>query len=173
MANILSSQAFFNDPKGLPLIVDRVDLNGTFDAIKEKIDTRKYLSDYQFHRDLTELFGGYHDGHTKYYTMCMLGFGAFRHDYPLVSIVLPGEDTPRIYLADPSTGEVGEEIVEIAGEPVLDHLLKLVKVMKGPIDAAWIGADTRWNGLFVGRYAQEYKLGTLRNGICTQEQILQ
>ena len=159
MANILSSQAFFNDPKGLPLIVDRVDLNGTLDAIKEKIDAKTYQNDYQFHRDLTELFGGYHDGHTVYYTECMLVFGAFRHDYPLVSIVPPGEDTPRIYLADPSTGEVGEEIVEIAGEPALDHLLKLVKVMKGPTDAAWLDADTRWNGLFVGRYAQGIQAG--------------
>lgn len=159
MANILSSQAFFNHPKDLPLIVDRVDLNGTFNAIKKKIDTKTYQSDYQFHRDLTELFGGYHDGHTKYYTLCMLGFGAFKHDYPLVSIVPAGEDTPRIYLADPSTGEVGEEIVEITGEPALDHLLKLVKVMKGPTDAAWIDADTRWNGLFVGRYAQGIQAG--------------
>jgi len=159
MANILSSQAFFNDPKGLPLIVDRVDLNGTFDAIKQKIDTKIYQSDYQFHRDLTELFGGYHDGHTKYYTACMLWFGPFRHDYPLVSIVPPGEDIPRIYLADPSTGEVGEEIVEIAGELALDHLLNLVKVMKGPTDAGWLDADTRWNGLFVGRYAQVIQAG--------------
>jgi len=160
MAHLLSSQAFFNDPKGLPLIVDRVDLNGTFDAIKKKVDAKKYQNDYQFHRDLTELFGGYHDGHTKYYTICMLGLGAFRHDYPLVSIVSPGEDTVKIYLVtNPATGEVGEEIVEIAGEPALDHLLKLVKVMKGPTDAAWIDADTRWNGLFVGRYVQGIQTG--------------
>lgn len=153
LAHILSSQAFFNDPKGLPLIVNRVDLNGTFDSIKDKIDKNKYENDYQFNRDLTELFGGFHDGHTIYYTNCQNMFGSFRHNHSLVSIVPPGEDTPRIYLADPPTGEVGEEIVEIAGEKALDHLLKLVKVLKGPYDAAWIDADTRWNGLFVGRDA--------------------
>lgn len=156
---VLSSQAFFNQPKGLPLDVNRVDLNGTLDAIKKKIDNEEYENDYQFNRDFTELFGGYHDGHTYYAAQCMSDFGSFKHEYPLVSIVPPGEDTPRIYLADEATGEVLEEVVKIAGEPALEHLLKLVKSLKGTMDVSWIDADARWNALFVDRGALENSRG--------------
>ncbi|KAF8448482.1 hypothetical protein BDZ91DRAFT_751931 [Kalaharituber pfeilii] len=149
-SQILSSQVFFKHPEDVPLNINRVDLNGTLDAIEKKISS-KYTSEYEFGRDLAELFGSYHDGHTMIVPRCTVAFGTFEHDYPLVAIVEPGETEMRIHLADSVTGEVGDEVVEIAGEPAMKHLLDLVLVLKGPSDAAWIDADTRWNELFVYR----------------------
>lgn len=145
---ILSSQAFHKNPEGVTIKISPVDLNGTLDAIEKKIDDGGYGCEYEFNTDLMNLFGDFHDGHTYFAPNCPLVFGPFIHSYPLVSITDPGTNEVKIYLFNTTTGDVGQEIVEIAGQPAIQHLLDLAQNLNGPYDAMWIDEDTRWNALF-------------------------
>ena len=147
-SQILSSQAFYRNPEKVTLKINPVDLNKTLDIIEKKIDEETYGTEYEFSKDLIMLFGEFHDGHTYFATGCALVFGQFIHDYPLVSIVDPGTNALKVFLFNSTTGDVEEEIVEIAGQTVIQHLLDLVQNLKGPYDAIWIDEDARWNGLF-------------------------
>lgn len=144
---IYSAQAFFYNPPTPELRIKAVDLNGTFDEIEKKAATEDgYPNDYAFQTDLMKLYNSFHDGHVNYIPSCAVSF-PFYHEYPLVEIY-NGKDLPSIYTADPQTGDVKDEIVEIDGEDAHQHLEKLALELP---DLGWIDPDARYNTLLLSK----------------------
>ncbi|KAI5793687.1 hypothetical protein DFH27DRAFT_566855 [Peziza echinospora] len=163
-SRVLSYQAFYNKPENLGLAIDRVDLNTTLNSIEARAKRSDgYDSEYSFNRALAELFGRYHDGHTVFLVHSLVALGSFVHDYPLAAVVQPGERQPRIYIANPENGTIGQEVIEIAGKPALQHLMGLTTSLNGHTDASWVDADTRWNKLFVDRQIDGIYSGNFAN----------
>ncbi|RPB27457.1 hypothetical protein L211DRAFT_819393 [Terfezia boudieri ATCC MYA-4762] len=154
---IYSAQTFFYDPPTPELRIKRVDLNGTFDEIEQKAATKDgYPNDYIFQTDLMKLYNSFHDGHVNYIPSCAVSFPFF-HNYPLIEIY-NGKDLPSIYTADPVTGDLRDEIVEINGEEVHKHLERLALELP---DLGWIDPDARYNTLLLSKNPQtEVAYGT-------------
>ncbi|KAF8449918.1 hypothetical protein BGX38DRAFT_1142340 [Terfezia claveryi] len=154
---IYSAQTFFYDPPTPELRIKRVDLNGTFDEIEQKAATKDgYPNDYMFQTDLMKLYNSFHDGHVNYIPSCAVSFPFF-HNYPLIEIY-NGKDLPLIYTADPVTGDLQDEIVEINGQEVHKHLEQLALELP---DLGWIDPDARYNTLLLSKNPQtEVAYGT-------------
>ena len=152
-SHLQSAQAFYkNPPKGAATMkISPVDLNVTLDAVEKKLDEGAYRNDYEFTKDLSNVFSAFHDGHTVFYSDCAFPFGEYTHSYPLVSIVDPETDEQKYHVTNFTTGEIYDEIVEIAGQPPIQYLLGLLQSLKGPWETSWIDEDTRWNALFASR----------------------
>ena len=147
---IYSAQTFFYDPPTPELRIKSVDLNGTFDEIEKKAATKDgYPNDYMFQTDLMKLYNAFHDGHVNYIPLCAVSFPFF-HNYPLIEIY-NGKDLPLIYTADPVTGDLRDEIVEINGEEVHKHLERLALELP---DLGWIDPDARYNTLLLSKNPQ-------------------
>jgi len=147
---IYSAQTFFHDPPTPELRIKPVDLNGTFDEIEKKAATKNgYTNDYMFQTDLMKLYNSFHDGHVNYIPSCAVSFPFF-HNYPLIEIY-NGKDLPLIYTADPVTGDLRDEIVEVNGEEVHKHLEGLALQLP---DLGWIDPDARYNTLLSSKNPQ-------------------
>jgi len=156
-----SAQAFFIDPPTPELGMNSVDLPAQLEIIEKRASKKDgYPNDYAFNVELMELFSSFNDGHVMYMPFCARGvFQTFYHDYPVIALSKDVDTTPELFLVDPSTGEIGEQVKVINGEPAHQHLLRLVEKMN---DLHWIDPDARYNDLLFkrGQREKDVKLGT-------------
>ncbi|RPA75953.1 hypothetical protein BJ508DRAFT_331655 [Ascobolus immersus RN42] len=156
-----SAQAFFVDPPTPELGMNAVDLPAQLEIIKKRASKEDgYANDYAFNVEMMELFASFNDGHVMFMPFCARGiFQSFYHDYPVIALSKDDDSTPEIYLVDPKTHEVGEQVKVIDNEPAHQHLLRLVEKMN---DLHWIDPDARYNDLLFKRAqrAKDVKLGT-------------
>jgi hypothetical protein len=156
-----SAQAFFIDPPTPELGMNAVDLPAQLEIIKKRASKEDgYPNDYAFNVEMMELFSSFNDGHVMFMPFCARGvFQSFYHDYPVIALSKEANSTPEIYLVDPETHEIGEQVKVINGEPAHQHLLRLVERMN---DLHWIDPDARYNDLLFKRAqrAKDVKLGT-------------
>lgn len=156
-----SAQAFFLDPPTPELGMNPVDLPAQLEIIEKRASKENgYPNDYAFNVELMELFSSFNDGHVMFMPYCARGvFQQFYHDYPVIALSKEADTTPEIYLVDPETHEIGEQVKVIDGEPAHQHLLRLVEKMN---DLHWIDPDARYNDLLFKRAQRkkDVKYGT-------------
>ncbi|TGZ83627.1 hypothetical protein EX30DRAFT_368962 [Ascodesmis nigricans] len=126
-----------------------VHINRTLDQIESKVRRSQYNNNFEFDRDVYNLFGSVKDGHFTYAPTCYSELFKWEHAYPLVQVASSPDKLPEIYTADVvSLGfdpvNIGDKVSKINGLPPSEFLEEMVKTDP---EADWVDPDARYNEL--------------------------